>query len=235
MNAPAIKYKVLKPDTHLDCAEFSLCPNCSLHIIRLADGCSICGWSKEDVTRSSDFKSEACESLPSAVLLGGNRKNPRKSFNTSENKLAIPCLIKQPQQPEVKGVIRKVWRDRVGVEIDGEEIAVSKLLVYPDEGKSVGQIEKSPRKNTTPSTNNPRKTRRKKGQGNGTIYYRTATKNGKEYQEAYYHYTENGKKRTLYIPKKLLDRVEEAESQKLPINDILILLNPNTHRSKPWI
>lgn len=97
-------------------------------------------------------------------------------------------------------------------------------MVYPDFSKTVGQIEKSPRKNITPSTNNPRKTRRKKGQGNGTIYYRTVTKNGKQYQEAYYHYRSNGKKRTKYIPKKLLDRVKEAEFLKLPTSEILILL-----------
>ncbi len=32
------------------------------------------------------------------------------------------------------------------------------------------------------------------------------------------------KQRTKYIPKKLLSRVEEAESLKLPVDDILILL-----------
>ncbi len=50
------------------------------------------------------------------------------------------------------------------------------------------------------------------------------TKNGRQYQEAYYHYIENGKKRTKYIPKKLLDRVKEAESRKKPVADILVLL-----------
>ena len=103
-------------------------------------------------------------------------------------------------------------------------VTVSKLFVYPDFNKSVGQIEKSPRKNKTPSKENPRKIRRKKGQGNGTIYYRTVTKNDKQYTDAYFHYTENGKKRTKYIPKKLLDKVQEAESLKLPVSDILILL-----------
>ncbi len=50
------------------------------------------------------------------------------------------------------------------------------------------------------------------------------TKNGKQYQSAYYHYIENGKKRTKYISNKLLDRVKEAESRKLPVADILVLL-----------
>ena len=50
------------------------------------------------------------------------------------------------------------------------------------------------------------------------------TKNGKDYQQAYYHWREDGKQRTRYIPKGLLDQVQEAESQKLPVADILFLL-----------
>ncbi len=143
-----------------------------------------------------------------------------------ESSISIPCLVKQPGQPELKGVIQKVERDRFIVYIPDSDstITVSKLFVYPDFSNSVGQIDKNPRKKSPPSKNNPRKTRRKKGQGNGTIYYRMVTKNGRQYQEAYYHYIENGKKRTKYIPKKLLDRVKEAESRKLPVTDILVLL-----------
>ncbi len=79
-------------------------------------------------------------------------------------------------------------------------------------------------KTTPPSKNNPRKSRRKKGEGNGSLRYRMVTKNGRQYTDAYYHYIENGKKRTKYIPKKLLNRVKEAESRKLPVADILVLL-----------
>ena len=167
-------------------------------------------------------------------VLGGEDNSPLSTESGSSvgKRISIPCLIRQPKQAEVKGVIRKNEGDRFLVEVDdGETISVSKLFVYPDfstvkqhQDKSVGQIENNPRKNTTPSTNNPRKSRRQKGQGNGTIYYRTVTKNGKEYQEAYYHYKENGKKRTKYIRGKLLDRVKEAESLKLPVGEILILL-----------
>ena len=85
----------------------------------------------------------------------------------------------------------------------------------------------NPRKKTPPSKNNPDKNRRLKGEGSGSIYYRTVTKHGKEYQEAYYHWCENGKKRTKYIPKKLLNRVKEAEYLKLPVSDIVILLGGN--------
>ncbi|WP_242055961.1 hypothetical protein [Nostoc flagelliforme] len=52
--------------------------------------------------------------------------------------------------------------------------------------------------------NSPSKNRRCKGEGNGSIYWRTITKNGKDYPQAYYHWQENGQKKTKYIPKKLL-------------------------------
>ena len=95
----------------------------------------------------------------------------------------------------------------------------------PSNGFSTSTQLLGDRKNLTPSTNNPRKTRRKKGQGNGSIYYRLVTKNnGQQYQEAYYHYLENGRKKTQYIPKKLLDQVKEAELLKLPVREILVLL-----------
>ncbi len=99
-----------------------------------------------------------------------------------------------------------------------------KFLGYKSEDE---QVMENPRKKSHPSIKNPRKTRRKKGLGNGSIYYRTSVKNGKEYTDAYYHYTENGKKRTKYIPKSLLDKVKEAESLKLPVADILVLLGGN--------
>ena len=70
----------------------------------------------------------------------------------------------------------------------------------------------------------PSKIRRQKGEGSGAIFYRTITKNGKEYQQAYYHWRENGKQRSKYIPNKLLNKVKQAESRKLPVSDILVLL-----------
>jgi len=173
-----------------------------------------------------------------------NLRQPKDDDGESEKKftLSIPCIIKHPKHlrslfpsvsqtpsvpPELKGVIRKDLGDRFVVYIQGSDstVTVSKLLVYPDFSSSVGQLEKNKRKKLHPSTNNPRKNRRRKnGQGNGSIYYRTVTKNGKEYTDAYYHYVENGKKRTKYIPKSLLDRVIDAESRSLPVTDILFLL-----------
>ncbi len=164
--------------------------------------------------------------LGSEVLLGGEKLLEHKESKRSSpnQKISIPCLVKQPKQPEARGIIQKDLGDRFLVNVGDEIISVSKLFVYPDFSESVGQTENNPRKNLTPSTNSPRKVRRKRGQGNGSIYYRTVTKSGKEYPEAYYHWQENGKKRTKYIPKRLLTRVEEAESLKLPVSDILVLL-----------
>ena len=181
--------------------------------------------------------SPSAESSISTQLLGGDEKlleHKGGEHSSLNQKISIPCLVKQPKQLEVEGVIKEDLGDRFLVDVADETISVSKLFVYSDFSKTVGQMEKSPRKNTTPSKENPRKTRRKKGQGNGSIYYRTVTKNDKQYQEAYYHYVENGKKRTKYIPKKLLNKVSEAESRSLPVADILFLLggdNKNPRKS----
>ena len=126
------------------------------------------------------------------------------------------------------------------MEVEGEEISVSKLFVYPDlnncsskkckaaaaepDEKVSDTSSKCSSKIIPPSTQCSSKTRRKRGEGSGHIYYRTVTRNGKDYRQAYYQWRENGKQRTKYISKKLLSRVEEAEAQKLPVSDILVLL-----------
>ncbi|BAZ36670.1 C-5 cytosine-specific DNA methylase (plasmid) [Calothrix sp. NIES-4101] len=76
----------------------------------------------------------------------------------------------------------------------------------------------------SPSKVNLSPSKRQRGLGNGCIYWRTITKNGKDYPQAYYHWKENGKKRTKYIPKQLLGVVEDAEKQKRPVIEILELL-----------
>ncbi len=74
-----------------------------------------------------------------------------------------------------------------------------------------------------------RKTRRRKGDGSGCIYYRTVTKKGKEYREAYYQYEawKDGDrllKSSKYIPKRLLPQVQQLDSEKAPVKEILKLL-----------
>ncbi|GAA6619944.1 hypothetical protein [Scytonema sp. NUACC26] len=76
-----------------------------------------------------------------------------------------------------------------------------------------------------PSNNLPTsKNRRNHGEGNGTIHWRTITKNGKDYPQAYYHWKENGRKKSKYIPKQLLELVQQAEEQKRPVVEILAIL-----------
>jgi hypothetical protein len=75
----------------------------------------------------------------------------------------------------------------------------------------------------------PRKSRRCKGDGSGHIYWRTVTKKGKEYQEAYYHYEfwEKGDrlvKSCKYIPKGKLAAVQRLDEEKAPVREILKLL-----------
>ncbi|NEU77349.1 ASCH domain-containing protein [Hassallia byssoidea VB512170] len=78
--------------------------------------------------------------------------------------------------------------------------------------------------NLHPSKNSPSTKRRHWGEGNGTIHWRTITKNGKDYPQAYYHWKENGKKRSKYINQQLIRLVQEAEDQKRPVIEILGLL-----------
>ncbi len=73
--------------------------------------------------------------------------------------------------------------------------------------------------------NESQKHRRKKGEGTGYVYRRTVVRKGKPYQESYYRYRDElGKLRSKYIPRKLIDRVEEADNSKLPVADVLLLL-----------
>lgn len=93
----------------------------------------------------------------------------------------------------------------------------------------LGGIDNSPSKNSEqieipPSKDNPSKKRRNWGEGNGTIHWRTITTGGKDYPQAYYHWQEQGRKKTKYIPKHLLGDIQEAEFKKRPIREILTLL-----------
>lgn len=83
----------------------------------------------------------------------------------------------------------------------------------------------SPSKNISPSKKRP------SGEGNGYIHWRTITKNGKQYPQAYYHWKEGKEKRSKYIPKKLLASIEEAEAAKRPVIEILKLLGVGTSPS----
>ena len=188
----------------LDRPQLSICPQCSSDVIKLADGCPICGWNENQ------------------KLLGDNCKKS----------LAIPCTVKQPKQPERQGVIKQDLGDRFLVYLPDSEstVTVPKLFVYPD------FPQQNSKTTTPPSKIPPTISRRKKGDGTGYIYRRTITRKGNQYQEFYYRYRdESGKLRSKYIPQRLLDRVQEAESRKLPVADILVLLGGGEiNRGEPF-
>jgi hypothetical protein len=106
-----------------------------------------------------------------------------------------------------------------------------------DYGWLLGDNNKSPSKdavhsNISPSNNSPSTNRRRKGEGNGSIHWRTRTWNGKDYPQAYYHWKENGKKRSKYIPKQLLGDIQAAEAAKRPVVEILGLLGVTQNPGK---
>ncbi|MEH1799728.1 MAG: hypothetical protein V7L13_11265 [Nostoc sp.] len=78
----------------------------------------------------------------------------------------------------------------------------------------LGGIDNSPSKNSEQieislSIDSPSKKRRNWGEGNGTIHWRTITRGGKDYPQAYYHWQEKGRKKTKYIPKHLLGVIQD--------------------------
>ena len=199
----------------------------------------------------------SAESSTSTQLLGGEDElleHKRGERLTKSQEISIPCLVKQPNQPELRGFIQKDLGARFVVNVADKSSAYLKLFVYPDFDKSVGTLQgglnksssnlsncssknntetdvkvsdtsaECSSKNNNPPCTRTNKQRRRKGEGSGHIYYRTVTRNGKDYQQAYYQWRENGKQRTKYIPKKLLKNIEEAEEQKLPVTEILDLL-----------
>jgi hypothetical protein len=82
----------------------------------------------------------------------------------------------------------------------------------------------------------PSKTRRRKGEGSGSIHWKTCKRKDKstgliiaEYLQPWYHYEiwhegDRLKKGTVYISEKLLGKVEKLEKQKAPVREILKLL-----------
>ena len=143
-----------------------------------------------------------------------------------ESSLSIPCTVKQPMGPELSGVIQQDlgWRFIVYLPDANSTLTVPKLFVYPD----FSQLDKSSSKQSPPSKIPPSKNRRRKGEGTGYIYRRTITRRGNQYQESYYRYRdESGKLRSKYIRRRLLDKVQEAESRSLPVTEVLKLLGVN--------
>jgi hypothetical protein len=67
------------------------------------------------------------------------------------------------------------------------------------------------------------------GEGSGSIHCKPIKRSGKEYKQYWYHYEfwrEGDRliKKSRYIPKRLLARVEKLEAEKAPVKEILVLL-----------
>jgi hypothetical protein len=115
----------------------------------------------------------------------------------------------------------------------------------------LGGDEKNPRKSSStlsteadhkPKTNkvletdrnNPRKIippskKRKKGYGTGYIECKPIKRSGKEYKQYWYHYEEwregdRLSKKSKYIPKTMLNRIEQMNNEKAPVEEILKVL-----------
>ena len=116
------------------------------------------------------------------------------------------------------------------VELDEEVKPTANLVPIPlpvanrpSKDEPEGDTFNSPSKTIPPSSNLPGKRPRGKG-GSGSIYWRTVTRNSKNYRQAYYHWRDGGRKRTKYIRSRLLGQVTEAVAQNLPVTSILALL-----------
>ena len=107
-----------------------------------------------------------------------------------------------------------------------DEYGVVQLPLVLTSKELLGDKETSPSNLISPSK------KRLWGEGNGYIHWRTITKNGKDYSQAYYHWKENGKKRTKYIPQHLLQAIQVAEQQKCPVIEILELLGVGSSSQK---
>lgn len=211
MNTPITEYEgdQLEIDFNLDRPEFSICPSCASQIIKLANGCGVCGWIESGSI--DDDKSPSAE-------FSTSQKLSRSRLTGLGDKLSIPCLIKQPHKKPFEGLIIGDRGSEFDVKVNDEVQTVSKLYVFPHFP--------SPEKCRTDRDISPSKnSRRKKGTGSGYINWRTIKKNGKDYKQTWFHYElwDKGRqvKSCVYIPKKMRSQVEKMNNDKVPVEEIL--------------
>ena len=75
----------------------------------------------------------------------------------------------------------------------------------------------------------PSKKRREKGRGTAYIECKPITKNGKEYKQYWFHWQvwqdgETAIKKSRYIPKRLVPKVERMNNDKVSVREILEVL-----------
>ncbi|MDJ0904108.1 MAG: hypothetical protein QNJ55_35505 [Xenococcus sp. MO_188.B8] len=147
--------------------------------------------------------------------------------------MAIPCIIKYPSKTEIEGLIVGDRGTEFDVKVNDEVQTVSKFYVFPHflpPPKCQKDREITPSKNSA-------KSRRKRGTGSGYIYWRTIKKNGKEYQQTFYHYEKRDKynrrvKSCEYIPLKMRSQIEQMNNDKVPVTEILKVLRRRSKRKK---
>ncbi|MBW4589778.1 MAG: ASCH domain-containing protein [Aetokthonos hydrillicola CCALA 1050] len=141
-----------------------------------------------------------------------------------------------PSNDEVLGDIENSPSKNISPSNQSPSKLLGDMGIRPELSEVLGDIEVNPSKEALeidPSNEiSPSKMRRHKGEGSGSIHWRNITKNGKDYPQAYYHWKENGQKKTKYIPKKLLLVIQEAEAAKRPVIEILALLGTAASPSK---
>jgi hypothetical protein len=94
-----------------------------------------------------------------------------------------------------------------------------------DPASSYGAKERAPRQ------------RRKQGEGTGYIECKPIKRGGNEYKQYWYHYEEwregnRTSKKSRYIPKRLVAKVEKMEAEKVSVREILAVLISKGKRSQ---
>jgi len=138
-----------------------------------------------------------------------------------ESFISIPCVIKERNKQPVKGLVIADYGLDLLVQVGQTKVRVNKLFVHTD----FGMLEQS----TLSPSKNLEKARRGKGEGSGYINFRTVTKNGKDYKQAYYHweqweYGDRITKSSKYIPRKMESTIIRMNHEKVPVENILKVL-----------
>ncbi len=211
----------LQIDFDLDRPQFSICPKCEAQIIKLSEGCGICGWSKSQKHRRK--KGEGTGYIYRRTVTR-KRKQYQESYyryRDESGKLRskyIPrkLIDKVEEADNSKLPVAEVLRLLGGFEISRGE-PESEII-------SRGEL-----------VNPPSTKKRKHGQGTGYIECKSITKNGKQHKQYWFHWEEWREgdrviKKSRYISKRLVSKVERMNDEKVSVRKILRVLE--TKRKK---
>ena len=213
-------------DFDLDRPQLSLCPKCSGDIIRLADGCRICGWSENEspLTQTRRRKGEGTGYIYRRTVTRKGKQYQefyyryRNESGKLRSKYIPRKLIDRVEEADnSKLTVTEVLRLLGGFEISRGE-PESEII-------SRGEL-----------VNPPSTKKRKHGYGGGYIECKPITKNGNQYKQYWFHWEEwregdRVMKKSRYIPKKLVSKVERMNDEKAPVAKILKVLE-NKKRKK---